>query len=174
MQTVCAGVDEPERRGEGVEELGRALDAALDARVLGERQSVFAVGGSWSLSCRGARQDRAPVSSAEAIVRRVLAQRLDARPQVGEQRGAVAEEGPDPRRGPGQGVERRRGLGDRLLDERPRDRGEGAEGGVEGDEHLRLGLGDRRHLGRGGRERAEEAASPVFGEARLRATGSSR
>ena len=46
-------------------------------------------------------------------------------------------------------VEGRRRLGDRLLDERPRDAGERGERGVEVDEHLGLDLGDRRDLGGG-------------------------
>ena len=65
-------------------------------------------------------------------------------------------------------------LGDRLLEERPRDPGERREGGVQVHEQRGLLLGHRRHLAGGVAQRREEAVEPGLGAgqvARPRARG---
>ena len=105
------------------EGLGRARDPALDVGVrsrtvqrLGRRREL-------GVERRRAGQDAgAPVSSAEAIAGEFSLERLDSRPQVGEQGGVVPRKVLIRGDGPDQRVERRRRLGDRVLDERPGDR----------------------------------------------------
>ena len=106
---VCAGATNRSVGVEEVEDLVEAVDAG--ARRRGRREGLAAPRRSARAgrSAPGSPAARsAPVSSADAIVRRVLPQRLRSRAQLGEQRGAVAEEGPDPRQRPVQSVERRR------------------------------------------------------------------
>ena len=161
MHTVCAGATNRSagvRRSKNcVERLMPALHAGVQGERL-QRPAPWARAGAFSAGAPGSTS--APVSNADATAGELSLSALMPGRSSANRRGAVAEEAPDSRRRPDQGVEGGRRLRDRLLDVRARHRGEGAEGGVEGDEHLGLGLGDRRHLGGGVGERAEEAPHP--------------
>ena len=140
-----------------------------------KRSRAAAVGASWALSAGEARSTGIPTRERRCEDRRGVGQRPGGGLQVGEEGRRVAQERTDPRQ-----VLDRRVLGrdaprDRLLDERSRHRGEGAEGLIERDEHLGLGLGDRGDLGRRACSRPrKKPARSVCGELRLRITGISR
>src|SRR4029077_8549463 len=75
--------------------------------------------------------------------RRGLGQRFRTGLKGSEELGRVLEEGADRRQVGVDLVQRRRAFFDRFLDVGAGDAGEGGKGAVEGDEHLRLGLGKR-------------------------------
>ena len=135
------------RRSRPVRTAVLSLNASSDA----------AVWATCSLKIGESASTGAPTSSAEAIVGELAAICCTPGLQRGEQVGAVLEERADDREGALAGLERGRRLGDRLLDVGPRDLGECGERGVHVDEHLRLDLGDRRHLGGGVRAGDDEA-----------------
>ena len=157
MHTVCAGAT---NRSAGVRRSKNCVESvtpALHVRVRGEASSVRAVGASWAFSRGASGSTSAPVSKADAttgelslsalIPGRSSANRLALWPRKLLIRGAVS-------------IRVSKVGGASEIDSWMYGRATLAKApkvDVERHEHLGLGLGDRRHLGRAVGEGAEEA-----------------
>jgi hypothetical protein len=132
-----------------VQQRHRALQVAhaeRDQRVLGEALQRLKGGDEALVERDGALECRRADRHRLGEVRRRLGERLHAGLQLAEERLAVGQERTLLREVLDPLVERRRAAGDRVLDERPRDVGQRAEGDVQIAEQLGLLHRDRRHL----------------------------
>ena len=134
------------------------VEAVEDAR--GFLEGEQGVGGRLELGVEDRRglehRDAGDLGRVEG--RRGVGERLRARLEGGEEAFGAIQEGVDRRQVFDRGVEGLGALGDRFLDEGPRDPGEGGEGAVEGDEEGAVDLGDRGDGGVEVLQRPPEAA----------------